>query len=406
MSQLDIYRKLKDIDQKKYFLARYILRSSKSVWDAAYDLAVGQSIGNPNVRNDWETDELINNYSALIVDEGANLKKEKTAIVTVAFPVANIDWATDGISQLLCTVMGGQMDIDHITQCQLFELIFPDTVKAHFLKPTYGLSGMRKFTGVYNKPLLGGIIKPKTGLRPDQLLDMTKQLVNGGVDFIKEDEIMGNPAVCPFDKRVELISDYINNCGRKVIYCFCINSDPLEVFDRVADIMVSRGNGLHVNVWSGLGIYNSVRKYGEGWNLGKAPFIHFQKSGDKVFTDSEHRFHIAWPVIAQLAALSGVDSIHAGMYGGYLTGSEAYLGSLMEMLKEYNVIPALSCGMHPGLVDNIRGIFGNDWMANVGGAIHGHPGGSNEGAIAMKQAIEGCYDGSEYKVAIEKWGKV
>ena len=88
---------------------------------------------------------------------------------------------TDGISQLLCFLMGGHLDIDIIETCQLRQL---DGIEKLF-SPTFGISGMRQFCGVYNKPLLGGIVKPKTGLSPHQLLDLTKQLVDGGVNFIK-----------------------------------------------------------------------------------------------------------------------------------------------------------------------------------------------------------------------------
>jgi len=48
--------------------------------------------------------------------------------------------------------------------------------------------------------------------------------------------------------------------------------------------------------------------------------------------------------------------------------------------------------------------FGIDYMANVGGAIHGHPSGSLAGAKAMRQAID-CTYGDDYNKAIEKWGK-
>ena len=59
--------------------------------------------------------------------------------------------------------------------------------------------------------------------------------------------------------------------------------------------------------------------------------------------------------------------------------------------------------MHPGLVEAINRRFGINYMANVGGAIHGHPMGSIGGARAMRQAIDQEY-GQEYHIAIEKWG--
>ena len=68
-------------------------------------------------------------------------------------------------------------------------------------------------------------------------------------------------------------------------------------------------------------------------------------------------------------------------------------------------MPSLSCGMQPGLVEAINKRFGTDYMANVGGALHGHPGGTLAGTKAMRQAID-CEHSNEYHQAIEKWGKI
>jgi ribulose-bisphosphate carboxylase large chain len=78
---------------------------------------------------------------------------------------------------------------------------------------------------------------------------------------------------------------------------------------------------------------------------------------------------------------------------------------VLETLHNAGVMPALSCGMNPGLVDALRKSIGNDWMANCGGAIHGHPDGTLAGAKAMRQAIDGNH-GPEYDTAIQKWGYV
>jgi ribulose-bisphosphate carboxylase large chain len=134
-------------------------------------------------------------------------------------------------------------------------------------------------------------------------------------------------------------------------------------------------------------------------------FVHFQKSGDKVITDPRNPYGIEWNVICELAGIMGVDSIHSGMWGGYMDTGEADLLSTLNVLRRYNVTPALSCGMHPGLVQAINDRFGVDYMANVGGAMHGHPGGTKAGALAMRQSID-CIHGPEYEQAIKKWGLI
>ena len=394
---MKFFKTINEINKNDYYIATYDMSSSKNLKEAAWNLAIGQSVGNPNVRNEWETDDLFENHSCIILGNEQVLETAKHGEVVIAFPVVNTDWGTDGISHLLCQLMGGHVDIDIITRCRLIKLELPKTVTDHFLGPKFGLSGFRKFTGQYNKPLFGSIVKPKIGITPEVLLEMVKQMVDGGVDFIKEDEIMSNPACAPLERRVDLIANYMAKQSRKVVICHTINADPHVIVDRVKRVHELGGNGVHINVFSGLGVYNSIRK------LDLPLFLHFQKSGDKVFTDASHRFSIAWPVICQLATLMGVDTIQTGMIGGYSNDDPEELLTSMRVLREGNTTPVLSCGMHAGLVDYVTGQVGIDYMANVGGAVHGHPGGTVAGARAMRQAIDKT-PGEEYRIAIDKWG--
>jgi len=385
------------VDPEKYLIVTYHMSSTISLKKAAYDLAIGQSMGNPNERNSWETDEMFERHSCLVLS--TTLEDAKEGFVDIAFAVENTDWDGDGIAHLMCQISGGQADIDHITRSRVIDLKIPQSVRKHFHTPKYGISGLRAFNQQFDKPFMGGIVKPKTGLSPARLLEMVKQMVDGGVDFIKEDEILSNPQFCSLADRVPLISNYIQNCGRAVKYCFSINGDPHVIESRVKFIASEGGNGVHINFWSGLGVYHSIRR------LDLPIYLHYQKSGDKAITHHANAFGISWYVMCQLAALAGVDSLHAGMYGGYLSDEETQLNILMKMLQTNNVIPGLSCGMHAGLVNHITEHVGNDYLANTGGAIHGHPRGTTAGCKAMRQAIDHTY-GTEYDEAIKKWGLI
>jgi ribulose-bisphosphate carboxylase large chain len=383
----------------KYIIATYYLASQTNIRNAAWELAIGQSLGNPKVRSKWETEELFKNHSCIIMENELELSKHQSGYVKIAFPLANMDLSTDGVSQLLCHLMGGQMDIDDIVACHLINIEFPNNpeITKNFLGPKFGIDGIRKFTGVHDKPLLGGIVKPKITTSPELLLEMVTEMVEGGVNFIKEDELMSNPSVCPLEDRVKVISKYLQ--GKNVVYAYCINADSPYLLDRVKMVHDLGGNGIHVNFWSGLGAYKAIRE------LDLPLFVHFQKSGDKVLTNKTHAYHIDWNVICDLAGLMGVDFIHAGMWGGYMSDSAIDLQSTLAVLRHRGVMPALSCGMHPGLVAAISKQFGHDYMANVGGALHGHPRGTLGGTRAMRQAIDGVY-GEEYNEAIKKWGLV
>jgi ribulose-bisphosphate carboxylase large chain len=387
------------IDEDKYYIATYVINSTTNLRDAAWNLAIGQSVGNPNVRNEWETEELFENHSCIILHEENELSSISQGKVKIGFPVINNDWNTDGISHMICQLMGGHVDINIIEKCRLVDLKLPKIVTDNFFGPKFGISGFRKFTNQYDKPLFGSIVKPKIGVTPEVLLEMVKQMVDGGVDFIKEDEIMSNPAIAPLERRVDIISNYLAKQSKKVVFCHTINCDPHVLVDRVKKIYELGGNGVHINIFSGLGAYNSIRK------LDLPLFLHFQSSGAKVLTDVNHRYSISWNVLCYLATLMGVDTIQTGMIGGYSNDNQEDILECIKTLKDGNTLPALSCGMHPGLVDYVTSIVGNDYLSNAGGSVHGHPKGTKYGALAMRQAIDKNYM-EEYEIAIQKWGLI
>lgn len=418
-SEQEKYEKIisQEISTDENIVATYYLSTSDNrynLYDLAWNLAVGQSIGNPNTRSLYETDEMILRHSCKILDKKDDLVTRKEGIVRIAFPLDNLDLETDGISQMLCHLMGGQLDINMFEKCILKDFELPKHTKKYFLGPKFGIKGIRDYLGIHNKPLLGSIIKPKVGASREVLLEMVKELAEGGVDFIKEDEIMSNPKVAPLKERAPYIMDYLNSLDKKIIYCFSITSDYPYCLERVKQVYELGGNGVHINFWSGMGVYNSIRK------LDLPIFLHFQKSGDKILTNKKHNFHIEWSAICKIARISGTDFIHAGMWGGYYHEEEEDLKKTIHVLTygdDYpGVIPALSGGMHPGLVGAIRNRFGNDIMYSVGGAIHGHPSGSLAGTKAMRQSIEADMAGidietatkkyKELREAIEKWGYV
>jgi ribulose-bisphosphate carboxylase large chain len=396
---MNLFKEILDSSSNKYLIATYEIVSQTTLKDAAWNIAVGQSVGNPNVRNEWETEELFENHSCVIFGDESSLNKSSKGDVCIGFPVINTNWDSDGIAHLLCQLMGGHVDIDIIQRCRLKKIEFPDSVKSKFLGPKFGMSGIRSMTGRYGMPLLGSILKPKTGLSPEKILEMVKKMVDGGVDFIKEDEILSNPDFCPLERRVDIIANYLVKQNSKVVFCHTINCDPLHLKDRVEMVASLGGNGVHINIWSGLGSYNSIRK------LDLPLFIHFQKSGDRVLTNKKNPFSISWPVICQLATLVGVDSIQVGMLGGYSSDDEMELHEAINILRDGNTLPILSCGFHPGLVAWVTDKIGVDYLANSGGAVHGHPSGTKAGAAAMRQAIDRNLK-EEYEVAVAKWGEL
>jgi ribulose-bisphosphate carboxylase large chain len=375
------WTKLTEIDPDKYILAKYLV-SADTLENAAWAIAVGQSIGNPYIRNSWESSDLIKTHGCVILDNKDELSKLNTGTITIGFPIVNFNFEEDGINHLLCQLMGGHTDINEIYSCRLIELKFPDELLNKFKKPKFGITGIRDYLGQYNKPIAGSIVKPKIGFTKQQYSDIISILIDAGIDFIKEDEIISNPTYFSLRDRVEIVSNLLAKKNHKMIFCHTINSDPHNLLEKVKTVHESGGNGVHLNVLGGMGIYNSVRQ------LDLPIFMHFQSSGVKLISDIGNKYSISLQVICQLASLIGVDTFQVGMIGGYSNDDESVVLESIDELRSNNTLPALSCGLHPGLIEPLNNKLGVDYLANSGGAIHGHPEGSYVGAKQLRTTID------------------
>ena len=149
----------------------------------AHCIAMGQSIGNPDLRSEIE---IMN-----VMEMAAEIISIEADIVTVRFNLKALIWPN--FAQLLCIVMGGQSDIADVIRCRVVDII--GLPKVH--SPNVGLRKFKERVGATNRPLVGTIIKPKSGLSSQQLCSIVDEMIDGGTDFIKEDEIMSENSYTP-----------------------------------------------------------------------------------------------------------------------------------------------------------------------------------------------------------------
>jgi len=368
--------------------------ASPALRKAAEAIAIGQSIGNPNVRLQNETDEMWERFGSHVLEiEPAGTSRAR---VEISFPVGN--FTTGNLTHLLTVVMGGQMDIDIIHECRLIDLKLPLSILSQYQGPRHGVAGIRSYLCAHDRPLVGGIVKPKTGVTPEKLRDVIVEMADGGIDFIKEDEILGDIDYCPFDQRVPMIVKALE--PYKIIYAPCV-ADSIARFDHVTRVLKDSGAvAFHYNFWGGL---DAFKVLADKTGL----FAFYQKSGDKVATTG--KYSIDFAVWCTLLRLAGADFTHAGMIGGYMDeGPDVMKRRLHHLQGELNgtqaVMPSLSCGAHPGLVEKLAFMLGKDIMVSAGGFLHGHPGGTRAGAKAFRDAAE-KRQSAELDAAVAKWGR-
>lgn len=344
--------------------AKYEVDSS-DIQKAAWEIAQGQSVGNPYKHSLLETPQLIAKHRASFKVRGRE--------ISVGYPLCNFG-RHDGINYLLSVLMGGQMDIDNIRGCILKELDL-GTYETRYPKPRFGIEKTRDALKAYDRPLLCGIFKPKIGLSPNQMADLAREMAEGGCDILKEDEILSDPYWAPLRQRVPAIMKATKDLN--TLYMPCITSDGRETLRRAKYCEDQGVQIVHLNIWSGLGAYKEIR---ESTQLG----IWFQKSGDKVWTTG--KYSIDYAVICKLVNLIGCDFAHVGMYGGYMADT---IGDLQRRITALgNTWPSFSCGATPELVPTLMQKFGNDIVITSGGAIHSNPKGPRAGAKAFRDAMK------------------
>ena len=145
--------------------------------------------------------------------------------------------------------------------------------------------------------------------------------------------------------------------------------------------------------------------------------IHAHRAGHGAFTLNP-KHGISMKVLATNTRLIGADQLHVGTAVGKMKETREEVLANIDVLTQdmYGikpVMPVASGGLHPGMIPDLVGIFGNDVIIQAGGGVHGHPDGSFAGATAMRQGLDAVEEGrtlgeyakthKELRRALEHW---
>jgi S-methyl-5-thioribulose 1-phosphate isomerase len=104
---------------------------------------------------------------------------------------------------------------------RIVNVILPDQFLKQFAGPNFGISGIRKILGIYNRPLAATALKPM-GSTPEALASMAEAFALGGGDIIKDDHGLTDHPFCSFEKRVRLCQEAVERAnmktGRQTLY--------------------------------------------------------------------------------------------------------------------------------------------------------------------------------------------
>ncbi|NLG28577.1 MAG: hypothetical protein GX557_11750 [Chloroflexi bacterium] len=195
------------LDQDRFVVGTYYIEDTKEEnIDFVDHLAQVQRLALEGSTASWmevkeETPEVRERLTSKVLNylEIPAPRGTKKAIVQMAFPIAA--WEENvNVPMLLLSIMGNIPAFP--TNMRMLDLFVPRSIASKFNGPKYGIEGLRKKLGVYDRPLILQIIKPKMGMTPEETAAQVYQTALGGADLVKDDEMCSELANCPFEARL------------------------------------------------------------------------------------------------------------------------------------------------------------------------------------------------------------
>ncbi|MFF2889673.1 ribulose-bisphosphate carboxylase large subunit family protein [Paenibacillus sp. NPDC057967] len=309
----------------------------------------------------------------------------RRGLVQLSFPIDNFGAS---LANLMSTVAGNLYELRELSGIRLVDIELPGSFADRYPGPQYGMEGTRKLSQVYNRPIIGTIVKPSIGLPLDEYGPLVRSLAEAGLDFIKDDELCANPPYAPFEQRVKTVMEQIERAadrtGRKLMYAFNITGD-IDEMKRHHDIVVKAGGTCVMVAVNSMGLpaVAHLRQYAE------LP-IHGHRTQWGAMTRSP-LLGMGFKAYQKLCRLAGVDHLHTnGLNSKFAESNEGVVQSIKDCLTPflggYPIVPVLSSAQWAGSAEpTYKAVQSTDVIHLAGGGILAHPGGIAEGVSSMQQ---------------------
>jgi ribulose-bisphosphate carboxylase large chain len=379
---VNLRHKPKDTDITCTF---YVEPENITMKEAAGGVAAESSVGTWTVLT--TTKPYVEKLAATVFNIEENTAK-------IAYPSELFE--AGNMPNILSSVAGNVFGLRALRNLRLNDIDFPERLLQDFRGPKYGIKGIRKLLKVYDRPLVGTIIKPKLGLKTADHARVAYEAWLGGCDIVKDDENLSNQKFNPFEQRLtetlEGRDKAEHETGEKKVYMINITAETNEMIKRAESVLTEGGEYVMVDILTcGFSALQTLRD--QDFDL----VIHAHRAGHAAFTKNP-KHGISMRVISKVARIIGVDQLHVGTVVGKMFETKEEVADNCEALKMdmgelKPVLPVASGGLHPRLVPALMEFFGKDFVIQAGGGIHGHTEGTIAGAKAMRQAVEATRKG-------------
>jgi len=396
--------------------ATYLIETAHPLERAAATLAGEQSSGT-FVAVPGETTELKQRFAARVeritgLDnvDAPSLPTGRAAASVYRRAEVVVSWSMENfgtnLAALVSTLQGNLYELAQFSGLKLLDFDVPPSFAAAFRGPAFGIPGCRRLTGVEGRPLIGTIIKPSIGLTPEQTAAMVRELVEAGIDFLKDDELMADPPHSPFDARVDavmrVINDHAQRTGKKAMYAFNV-SDELDAMQRHYDKVVASGGTCAMLSLNSVGLVAAKRICDRGQLA-----IHGHRNGWGML-NRHPLLGMEFPAYQKLWRLAGVDQLHVnGIANKFWEPDDSVVRSIAACLAPTPLgkplLPVVSSGQWGGQApETWRRTQTTDLLYMAGGGIQAHPDGPAAGVRSLQLWWEAAVEGLSYADAIAKY---
>ncbi len=342
------------------------------------------------------------------------------------------------VQNILTYVAGNIFWMKEVSAIKLLDVRFPPAMLEQYDGPSYTLNDMRKYLNVYDRPILGTIVKPKMGLTSAEYAEVAYDFRKGGGDFVKNDEPQADQDFSPYEKMVQHVAEamakVVKETGKKKVHSFNVSAADYDTMIARCEMIVNSG----MEKWSyaflidgttagRMAVQTLRRKYPD-------VFIHFHRAGHGAFTRPENPIGYSVLVLSKFARIAGTSGIHTGtagvgkmagtpeedvtaahnIYGYHAQGHIFDQNRWLVPEKDEDLVnkiladthhgltteddswrtmkkccPIISWGLNPTLLKPFIDVMGNiDFITTMGAGCHAHPGGTQKWATALVQACE------------------
>jgi len=242
---------------------------------------------------------------------------EEKQLAYIAYPWRIFDRGGN-VQNILTFIAGNIFGMSNLAGCKLLDVHFPSSMLAQYDGPNVSIDDMRKYLNVYDRPILGTIIKPKIGLTATEYAEICYDFWVGGGDFVKNDEPQANQDFCPYNQMVDGIRNAMDRAeqetGHTKVHSFNVSSPDFDTMIERADYVQSKMKpGSYAFLVDGItagwmAVQTIRRRYPN-------VFLHFHRAGHGAFTRKENPFGFTVPVMTKFARLAGASGIHTGTAG-------------------------------------------------------------------------------------------